>query len=127
MSPEADVAFMVNACDEIASARSRGPSMQQKVDAVMKALRVSENRAYEFLKGKARRVDGFEKDRARAIKAEIEAENANRKRAEHIEWLRSTIEHLREENAGVDSHEVAHVERVLARIGALDSPMGDPH
>lgn len=119
MSPEADVAFMEDACVRIADARSGSASMKRKIDAVMRALRVTENRAYEFLKGKARRVDGYEKDRARQVIAEIEAENARRKEQEHIEWLRSTYEHLREEDAGVDSKEVVRLEHLLRKLGAL--------
>lgn len=120
MSPEADVAFMEDACVRIADAKAGSASMKRKIDAVMRALRVTENRAYEFLKGKARRVDGHEKDRARQVIAEIEAENARRKEQEHIEWLRSTYEHLREADEGMDGREIARLEHLLRRVGALD-------
>lgn len=126
MSPEADVAFMESACVRIADARAMGASVKQKIGILVRLLQISENRAYEFYKGKARRVDGFEKDRAREVLAAIEAENARRKEQEHIEWLRSTYEQMAEGDSGVDSHEVVRLEHLLRKLGALDSPVEVP-
>lgn len=126
MSPEADVAFMEDACVRIAETRAMGASVKQKIGAIVRALRVSENRAYEFYKGKARRIDGFEKDRAREVLNEIEAENARRKEAEHIEWLRSTYEQMAEEGEGVGGREAIQLEHLLRKLGALGSAVEVP-
>ena len=126
MCPEADVAFMEDACLKIAQSKATGSSMKQKIGAIVDALRVTENRAYEFLRGKARRIDGYEKDRAREVLEQIEAENARREEAEHVEWLRTTYQRLREAGEGENSRDVARLEHLLRKLGAFDSALAIP-
>lgn len=122
MSSEADIAFMENACGRIA--RSRGVhSRQEQVSAVMRALHVSANRAYEFLTGKARRVDGFEKDQARKILKQIEAEDELRENAAFERRLQSTLAHLKATDPDFYRADIAGLERALLRGGEVDSTL----
>lgn len=130
MSREADVAFMKIACGDIAEARAPGGDMAQRTYAVLRALRTrnwhpTENRIYELIKGKSRRIDGFEKDRARAVLKKIEAENVCRKNTEHLLWLQSQVAGLKETSDPdfVGGH-VDALEQVIRNLGRETGSMG---
>lgn len=120
MSSEADIAFMESACARIVRA-SGVSSRQEQVSVVMRALKVTANRAYEFLTGKARRVDGFEKDLAREVVKQIEAENELRENAAFERRLQSTLAHLKETDPDFYRADIAGLERALLRGGEVDS------
>lgn len=122
MSSEADISFMENACVRIARAKGVH-SRQEQVSAMMRALQVSANRAYEFLTGKARRVDGFEKDRAREIIARIEAEDAQARHADHLQWLKAEIERHRATGQGIRGPHVDGLEHFLRMAGGDNSAL----
>ena len=124
MSSASDVTFMENACARIAEARG-AVSQKERVWHVVHALRVSGNRAYEFLTGRALRVDGYEKDRAREVLSEIEAENERQKHADFAARLHSTLAHLRQTDPDFYRADIAALERALLRPGELDRAVGN--
>lgn len=122
MSSASDVAFMADACGKITKAHGVH-SRQEQVTAIMKALKVTGNRAYEFLTGKAKRVDGYEKDRAREILLEIEAQNELRENAAFERRLQSTLAHLKETDPEFFGADIAGLERALLRGREVDCPV----
>jgi hypothetical protein len=135
MTAADDVAEMQELCEYISASRSKSTNIQAMTSALHKAFnpnlrrgdeRISWNRCYEFLKAKARLVQSWEKDLARAEAKAIRAAERERKTTEHIEWLRSIHERAAETGADMDRADLAVVERVLTRIGALDSAVGSP-
>ena len=87
---------------------------------------VSWNRCFEFLTGRARLVQSWEKDLAREKRRAIEATERDRRNREHIEWLRFIHEQAAQDGADMASADFAALERVLSRVGALDSAVGNP-
>lgn len=130
MSPEADLAFMEDACARIADAKAPGRSIKEKIGAIISALRTAEwepteNRVYEWMKRRARRVDGFEKDRAREIIEQIEAENELRQTAAFERRLQGTLAHLKATDPDFYRSDIAALERVLLRAGRSSGAVGD--
>lgn len=92
MSAANDVAEMEPLSIELADRLvGKGAQMKARVGAVAGAIGVSANRALEFMKGKARRVDAWEKENAKRQVAELrERERIARENA-HLDWLRAEI------------------------------------
>lgn len=128
MSAADDIFEMKGLCEQIAERLSASSSDKDRVTAVYEALKakVSWNRAFEFLKGKARLVQSWEKDLARAKLQDLKRAERDRQTLQHIAWLRSIHAGASETGADVDRADLAALERVLSRIGALDSTMGNP-
>lgn len=116
MSAEGDVRQMKEWCWEIADHYRSGPSMQESVTAVMKQVGVGANRAYEFLKARARRVDGWEKDAARAALKRIE----EAKDAAFYARLGTTVAKLKAVDPEFYRADIAQLERVLSQARLLD-------
>lgn len=87
---------------------------------------ISWNRCFEFLKGRARLVQSWEKDLARTKREAIEDAERQRRAIEHVAWLRSIHQGAAASGADMDRSDLAAVERVLSRLGALDSAVGNP-
>ena len=134
MSAADDVIEMQSLCDFIAGRLASSKKDKDRTNAIYSAFNpelhrgqelISWNRCFEFLRGKARRVDGWEKDLARAKRDAIKAAERQRQTQEHIAWLRSIHEGAAASGADVDRADLAVLERVLSRVGALDSALGD--
>ncbi len=101
---------------------------KQRIGAIAKAIGVSANRALEFLKGKARRVDAWEKEHARRELHALEHTERCRRETEYALWLESEIGRFRASGEELDGAAVVGFERVIrdarARAGAvaLSSP-----
>jgi hypothetical protein len=92
MSAVADVSEMQGICAEIV-ARLSGLDMQkQQVPKLAELIGVTENRALEFLRAKARRVDSWEKDRARTIREQLRRAERRQRELDHLAWLREQVE-----------------------------------
>jgi hypothetical protein len=111
MSATADVTEMQALCIEIAD-RVVGKSAAEKVriPALASQIGVSTNRALEFLRAKARRVDSWEKDRARQRRDELKRAEQRRREHEHLAWLA-------EQTAGMDGNIVDALQRRLRSAG----------
>lgn len=90
MSAVADVSEMQGICSEIVRLLPLGLQKQQ-VPALAKKIGVTENRALEFLRAKARRIDSWEKDRARQIRDELKRAERRQRELEHVSWLREQV------------------------------------
>lgn len=117
MSAASDVLEMQELCSEIADLSAVTHHMKSRVTAVVKALheRVTDNRAYEFLRGKALRVDSWEKDLARLERDRLRAASRAVRHAEHLAWLESQIgrfEASGEEHVGPHVDGLVHFLRV---------------
>ena len=92
MSATADVSEMQGICADIVT-RLAGLDMQkQQVPKLAKLIGVTENRALEFLRAKARRIDSWEKDRARTIRDQLKRGERRQRELEHLAWLREQVE-----------------------------------
>ena len=68
----------------------KGP-VKARVGAVADAIGVGANRALEFMKGKARRVDAWEKEHAKRRLEKLERNDELRREHEHLLWLEEQI------------------------------------
>lgn len=102
MSAEADVLEMQSLCSQIADRLAESAAQKDRVRAVKSAVKKQNdqgerveafgwNRVLEFLCGKARRIDSWEKDLARETVAELKDAERRRRDLEHLEWLESEI------------------------------------
>jgi hypothetical protein len=127
MSSADDVSEMVTLSTELADRLAgHGAAMKQRIGAVADAVGVTTNRALEFMKGKARRVDAWEKEHAKRRVAELrDAERRQRERA-HLLWLESELGRLQssgEEFHGAHVDGLQHFLRVVrGEAGAVAVP-----
>lgn len=128
MSPRHDVLKMQSICEAIADLLAAPGDVKARTRPVRSRLGVklfSWNRINEFLRAKARRVDSWEMDHARAQLAALKAEAEQREAAEHVDWLARTLASYR---ASPDPYlrrpEISALERTLAAAGLLDRPLG---
>jgi hypothetical protein len=126
MSAEADVDEMKTLCGELAERLVPTGSVKARVNALMGKLRLGENRVLEFLRGKARRVDSWEKDNARRVLEELREAELRRTTEQRLQWLRTTVEHLRATDEEFHGFDIDGLERAAARVGALSGPVGNP-
>jgi hypothetical protein len=127
MSAHSDVLEMQSLCEAIADRVAASGREKDRVAAIVRYLGVGWNRALEFLRGKARRVDSWEKDYARQQLAALKAAEREQRDREHIAWLGRTLSAL-QAAPDQDFHgpSIDALQRVLSRVGAPDSTMGDP-
>lgn len=125
MSAEADVDEMKTLVGELAERLVPAGSVKARVNALMGKLKLGENRVVEFLRGKARRVDSWEKDNARRVLEELREAELRRTTEQRLQWLRSTVEHLRQTDEEFHGFDIDGLERAAARVGALSGPVGD--
>lgn len=124
MSPSADVVEMSDICTELADRLADGSREKDRVGALTFHLGFGWNRALEFLRGKARRVDSWEKDHARRILEELREAELRQQAESHVNWLRSTVEHLRTTDEEFHQFDVDGLERALSRVGARGGALG---
>lgn len=132
MSAADDVAEMQTLAGFIADKLGASTKNKDRTKALYDALNpnahrdelVSWNRCFEFLTGRARLVQSWEKDLAREKRKAIETADRERRQREHIEWLRFVHEQAAQDGADMDRADLAALERVLSRVGALDSAVG---
>jgi hypothetical protein len=135
MSAADDVAEMQTLAGFIADKLSASTKNKDRTNALHASLNpdlrrgkelISWNRCFEFLTGRARLVQSWEKDLAREKRKAIEATERDRRNREHIEWLRFVHQQAAADGADMDRADFAALERVLSRVGALDSAVGNP-
>ena len=111
MSAIADVSEMQGICTEIVKLLPLGLQKQQ-VPELARKIGVTENRALEFLRAKARRVDSWEKDVARRLRDELRRAEQRRREHEHLTWLAGQVE-------GMDGGPADVLQHLLRRSGHL--------
>lgn len=86
-----------------------------RIGAVMRAIGVGENRASELLSGRARRIDAWEKEKAKADVEKLRERERLARENEHLGWLECEIARLRatgEEFHGEHVDALVHLLRV---------------
>lgn len=129
MSPADDVVEMQGFCTEIADLLRLPQNLKDRTNELQRLFGrqlFGWNRINEFLRGKARRVDGWEKDHARRILEQQREADLRAQADRHVDWLRSTVEHLQASGEELDGFNLAGLERALARAGASGRPVGRP-
>lgn len=117
MSAKADVDEMQALCTELANNMARSNALKDRITAVDGVLGGGWNRALEFLRGKALRVDSWEKDLARQkVERLREAERAKALQG-HVHWLRRSVEHLRSTDEEFYSLDLDVLERLVGVAG----------
>jgi hypothetical protein len=97
---------------------------KDRVHAAARAFDLGWERARAFYYRDARRVDAEEMDRARRAIRRLREQARERKNAEHLAWLNSTLAHLRASDPDFHREQIDGLEQVLSRVGALDSAVG---
>lgn len=129
MSSADDVFEMRSITNELADALvGARAKLAARAGAVMDAIggEVTDNRALEFLKGKARRVDAWEKENAKRQLAKVREQARVRREREHLQWLTAEIGRHRANGTefhGVYSDALEHLARVVrGDAGAVETP-----
>lgn len=99
---------------------------KDRVQAAARALGFGWSRTKDLYYQDARRIDAEEMDRARQVVRKLKDEQRRREAARHVAWLSATLESASASGADLDRSDLAAVQRVLSRVGALDSPLGNP-
>lgn len=124
MSSRSDVLEMQDLCGRIATHLTTSHRDKERATAVSRLLGVTWNRALEFLKAKARRVDSWEKDNAREALAKLNRAEQARKVAEHLDWLHTTIGQFEASGEELAGPHLDALKRLLrgggAEAGAVD-------
>lgn len=123
MSSDAEMTMMVHE----AALSAPTSNWKDRVLAAARLLNLPFPRAKAFYYREPRRVTAEEMDNARAAIRDLRAQRRERKTTEHLAWLNSTLASLRaSSDPDFHSDDISRLERVLARVGALDSAVGDP-
>lgn len=127
MSAADDVLEMQGLTTEIADLLvGKGALLKERVGAVLKEINsgatepITENRALEFMKGKARRVDAWEKENAERRVAELRRREREREISRLLVNLNRTAAYLRTTDPDGHRDDVAAIERTLRLAGVLD-------
>lgn len=118
------VAEMSALAHEAADLTAISSNWKDRVQAAARVLDLTFGRAKRVYFREARRVEAEEMDRARAAIEELREAELRRQSHVHIQWLRSTVEHLRAAGEELDGFEVDGLERAIARVGASGSAVG---
>lgn len=115
MSSLAEMNTLVHEAADIAS-DSR--NWKDRVTAAARAFGFGWERTKAFYYQTARRVEAGEMDDARQAVRRLRDLDRRRKAAEHVEWLRRTVECLREDGRQLDSNSLDVLERLVGVVGA---------
>lgn len=132
MSCADDVMEMQSICDELAGKLTLSQAWKDRIAALHAVFRddkgqplITWNRAYEFLSGKARRVDSWEKDFARNELQKHEAAERRREAANLVGNLNRTVAYLRSTDPDGHRHDIAAIERTLGLAGVFDRALAE--
>lgn len=128
MSAEADVMEMKSLCGGIAELLTPSRSEKDRIAAVRGVFRdrhgrflISWNRTLEFLRGKARRIDSWEKDFARRQLEDLKRMEQQRRDHAHLNWLDELIA----SDPRLGGRSAAELQHLLRGAGPQDGPVAD--
>jgi hypothetical protein len=126
MSAAEDVREMQTLANEIADYMAgTGALLKQRIGAVLKAINadasepITDNRALEFLKGRARMVHAWERANADRQLAELKERERTAREHAHFLWLESEIARHRASGQGFRGPHVDGLEHLL-RLARAD-------
>lgn len=127
MSAAEDVLEMKALTNELADLLvGVGARMKVRIGAVVKAVSagsqqtITDNRAKEFLRGEALRVDSWEKDNARRQRAELKRREQEAQEHAHLLWLEAEIARHRASGSGFRGPHVDGLEHLLRVARSAD-------
>lgn len=129
MSSAEDVIEMKSLSNELADGLVGATAkLAARAGAVMKALGgdTTENRALEFLNGRARRVDAWEKEEAKRHVEELRNRERIARENEYLSWLGSELGRLRASGEEFHGPHIDALERVLRSARGDDRPVAIP-
>jgi hypothetical protein len=129
MSSADDVIEMKGLANEIADrVVGAGAKLAARAGAVISAIggNITENRALEFLSGRARRIDGWEKDNARRRLAALRERARIERENEHLAWLECEVARQRATGSGFHGPHVDGLEHFLRLARGGDSALAVP-
>lgn len=126
MSAETDVAEMQSLCGEIARRIAPGASVQEHITALMGKLGFGANRTLEFLRGKARIVQSWEKDHARATLDDLRRAERKQRDLDHLAWLEAEIGRFRASGEELHGPHVDGLVHFLRMARGEDGPVAVP-
>lgn len=119
------VAEMHALVHEAADYTASSQNWKDRVQAAARAFGLDWGRAKAFYYRDARRVDAKEMDDARRAIERLRRERERREAAEHIAWLRTTIEQHRARGSGMDSRSLLETQRALDEVERLIGAQGN--
>lgn len=126
MSSADDVIEMKSLCGEIADwIVGKFAPVKARITVVMSEVSIGENRALELLRGKALRVDGWEKDNARRSVAKLRAEARRREADATVANLNRAVAYLRSTDPDGYRHDIDAMEHTLSRAGLLGRALAE--
>lgn len=130
MSAADDVLEMKDLSAELADrVVGKGAAVKSRIGAVAEAIvGITENRAMEFIRGKARRVDAWEKEHAKRRVAELRCAERQQREQEHFLWLEEQIGRHQasgEELRGPHIDGLQHLLRVARAAGGAVAVQAD--
>lgn len=127
MSSADDVLEMKELTNELADRLvGVGARMKSRIGAVLKAIsngskeQITDNRAKEFLRGEALRVDAWEKDNAKRQLADLKERERIAREHEHVLWLEREIARHRASGQGLRGPHVDGLEHLLRMARSAD-------
>ncbi len=130
MSAADDVLEMKSLTAELADRLvGKGALLKERAGAVLKEINfeakepISENRALELMKGKARRVDAWEKENAKRRVERLRERDERERESAHLLWLECELGRLRASGEEFHGPQIDGLERVLRRARGGDGAM----
>ena len=122
MSSAVEMTSMVLEAAETAAT----PNWKEWVQAAARLLSLPFPRAKAFYYREHRRVTAEEMDNARAAIRALREQRQRERELDHLAWLNRSLAHLQASDPDFYGEDILRLERVLARVGALDSAVGGP-
>lgn len=130
MSAADDVFEMQHLCETLAEKLTRSLREKVRIRAIRSRVLTpnntpafGENRVLEFLRGRARRVDSWEKDLVRKELERIAEAERMAELQKHVRWLRRTTEYLRATDEELHGLDIDAIEQAVRVAGAEGGPL----
>lgn len=120
LSSQAEMQALVHEAADLAAPTG---NWKDRVQAAARALGFSWARTKAFYYQDARQVNAEEMDRARARIRELKRAAERTRAADHIAWLRSTLERHRETGEGMDGQTLDALEHLVRQARAVGGPV----
>ncbi|UJW87916.1 hypothetical protein [Devosia sp. SL43] len=117
------LAEMKGLVHQAADFTSPSDNWKDRVQAAARALGFGWSRTKDLYYQDARRIDAEEMDHARKIVGKLKQDRQRREAAEHVAWLRRTVQSLRADGRQLDGDSLDVLERLAGVVGAEGSAL----
>ncbi len=115
------LAEMQSLVHEAANYTASSDNWKDRVQAAARAFGFGWSRTKDLYYQDARRIDAEEMDHARKVVRKLNEDRKRREAAEHVAWLRRTVQSLREDGRQLDGDSLDVLERLAGVVGAEGS------